>query len=71
MRHAVVVPLHQLRETDIPEDLDGEDLLDAGVEAEKADGLAGLDVNDPHPARALAQPLDQRNATEHGALTDL
>ena len=51
--------------------LDGEDFLHGVLESDERHGVAGLEVDDPHAADALFEPLDQRDAAEDGGLADL
>ena len=71
MGHSLIVPFQQFRETNTLQNLHGEDLLHACLKPEKADSLSAFDMDHPNSAGALAQPLDQWNTAEDGALADL
>src|SRR5262245_12661819 len=71
LREARIGPFEHLGKANALQRLYCDDLLPSGLEAEKSDRLAVLDVDDPDAARALFKPLHQRDAAEDRALAHL
>ena len=61
----LIIPFQHFGKAHTAQDLNGEDFLHAGLEAQEADSLAGFDVDDPDAASALTDALDQRNTAEN------